>query len=461
MEPVLFVLISCIPLVEIASRPRIARNVTHPVNSLWVAFLYFGVLQPVSASNEWEAAFGKELFLLTLTAFLCAGAAIVAGLRSSSAQRFASGLPLLARHLNPHKLRRLGQIVSVVGISSIVYLMIVAGGAEEFFSESRLKIDYENSNAYLLELKQLPHIGLLFMILGSSKAGRLEQLMIMLFAFSDLLWVFYIGSRSQWIQVGVYVIVGYSVSKGRRPGVWLTGAYFVILALGVGVITQYREQFRMLNIQTEGTADDGIEEVLAKAISTFSGSYEESSTQAQEVRLGGEFGMTISMLKVVPEMTEHDLGTLLLEYATRPVPRSIWPDKRYPEGEAWDRFHRIAGTSEGIPNPVGLVQGPAPGLVAKYYYMWSWPGIIIGGYATGVLMSFLYFYSLRHTQLARALLVCAFVMVGFAEMNNPLMLGYGWLPTTGVPLALVFLLCRKERALSRATLLANPEVVRV
>lgn len=155
--------------------------------------------------------------------------------------------------------------------------------------------------------------------------------------------------------------------------------------------------------------------------------------------------MAISVAYYVPSRADFDYGQMFLEVFTRPIPRFIWPDKIYPEGEAWDRFHQVAQVSDVI-NAAGLRSGPSPTMVGKYYYAFGWPGLALGGYLTGICFRVLWEFLQRHSHLVTGvILAVATAGLGAMEMIHPLSWSINfWLPTIGFPFFVMCYLMRQR-----------------
>jgi hypothetical protein len=133
---------------------------------------------------------------------------------------------------------------------------------------------------------------------------------------------------------------------------------------------------------------------------------------------------------------------MLLDFLTRPVPRAWWPQKIYPEGESWDRLNRVAGTTSWI-NAAGLLSGPAPSLIGKYFYIAGPVGVLLGGLWTGVFLQSIRSYVSRYTGVTGVLLAVGCFSLGFSEIINPLAWPFFWLPATGAGILFAALLGRK------------------
>jgi hypothetical protein len=158
--------------------------------------------------------------------------------------------------------------------------------------------------------------------------------------------------------------------------------------------------------------------------------------------LGSEFGMSLAAVRFVPEVVPYDQGHMLLELFTAGIPRTWWPDKIYPAGESWDRFHQAAGTARCV-NAAGYLTGPAPGLIGKYYYIAGPLGVVLGSIWTGLFLRILKTYADRYTGVTGVVLSVSVWLLGFSEMNNPLAWPIAWIPSIGVFAFLVIVIARK------------------
>lgn len=405
-----------------------------PINTFWIAYLLFGVVQPCTFRTGWIDVYGIKTVLMTLGMFLLAGCSVCAGYRMDLGRRLGMKLPLPRGQDDVRRLIALGISAVVLGSTVYVYVISSSGGIAFFLSKSRTNINYDQVSISMLTLLPLVPLGLLILLCTCyATNSRLIARHIALGATVMWgVWCVYSGTRSGLITTAVIIVGALFGSERRNPSIWV--GIFAVLAVVtlVGFTTAYRGALYGARFNS----NDTFTEALDNSLNSY------TQQQGELPPMGAEFSIAQAVVQNVPEQVPYNLGRMLLEILTRPIPRSLWPDKVYPEGEAWDHIHRIAGTA-GWVNNVGYMAGPAPSFVGKYYYMGGIVGVMFGGLWTGIFLNAARTYIRLYPPAAQMLLAVGCAQLGFSEMNNPLSLVFGWLPSIGAALALIILLSRK------------------
>jgi hypothetical protein len=319
-------------------------------------------------------------------------------------------------------------------IAAAVGLCLLAdqsGGWEMLFSRSRLYIS-PNTSAYLYQLPDLWILGTLFMMTWRQQSKSLVRVPVSWVVMAiGLMWYIYIGSRSRFMIMVVYFLI----AKYLNQKIQIATPKLLLAALALlpimGVIGAYRQYFYggSLHLSVESIS-------VSETVKNGFNGYAAFDPVTGVSKTPTEFLIVAAVAQHVPDDLSYDYGHMLLEVFTRPIPRSLWPGKIYPDAEAWDRFHRVAGTTQYV-NSAGFLGGPATPFTAKWFYMFGWPGMVIGGLYTGWLLRFLEQYTNGCVGAIRTLFTGIFFMTGFAEMNNPFTWIYGTLPTLLLPTLLV------------------------
>ena len=417
-----------------------------PINTFWPAYLLFGVFQPLAFHSGWIELYGEETVLKTLAMFAVAGLSVCAGYRIDARRSLGLRIPVLRGEDAVGRLIVLGLLLVVFGTMAYGYVIGTMGGVESFLSKSRTNVDYNQISISFLSLLPMLPVGL-FILMGTCYAVRSYGLLRHIALALTILWgvwCVYSGTRAGIISTAV-ILVGTIWGRGRRnPGLWTSVLALSIVLVLVGFATSYRGVLYGGQFNSEDSLTEAIDRSLA--------SYAEPGKIGTQK--GAEFSIAQAVVLNVPETVPYDYGRMLLELITRPIPRSVWPEKQYPEGQAWDHIHRVAGTA-GWVNNAGYLSGPAPSLVGKYYYMGGILGVILGGLWTGIYLNAIRTYIGLYPPIAQLLLAVGCAELGFNEMNNPLILEYSWLPTVGYGLMLVILLSRGRRRANKRTLVAG------
>ncbi len=103
---------------------------------------------------------------------------------------------------------------------------------------------------------------------------------------------------------------------------------------------------------------------------------------------GIEFNVVLSVIELVPDQVPYNFGYGHLELLTRPIPRSIWPDKRYPHMESVQgvlRTGNLSGSTVKTSNQ-DLLAGPSFTFLGHWFYVAGPLGVLFGGILTGVLL---------------------------------------------------------------------------
>lgn len=416
-----------------------------PINTFWLAYLNFGFLQPLLEKNEWIAYYGEDAFTKTVVMFLVLGTSVAVGYRSRMGKRAAAKIPVLCHVESPSKIFCFGVLVTGIGLLAYLGFVVIAGGWSQFTSVARTAIAFEwDRPGYLLVLPRLVSPGLLVLLCHAfSQEGRKSyKAILVLLALLYTLWLLYTGTRDGVILMALIILGSTFGIKRKNPPFVVLAATVVLVVFLNAFIATYRGQFYNLTFNTEGETSS---EIYSQSLDFYM-----SSKSNSGLYLGTEYGMAIAAAYYIPDSLDYDYGYMLLDVFTKYVPRQVWPEKIYPEADAWDRFHRIANTSNSM-NPSGQLSGPAPTMVAKYFYISGWLGLLLGGWFSGWCFRMVWEYVRRYPPIAGTILMVSTAVLGFLEMAHPL--GWTilfWVPTVGMPLFLMMFLIRAKSSHSKS-----------
>jgi hypothetical protein len=436
MSEFLLYLVPILPVVFYLSRGR-KWYFLNPINTFWLAYLNFGFVQPLLEKEEWVGYYGEDVFIKTTSMFLVLGVAVAIGYHLKFGKRVAHRIPVICRVESLSKIFGCGIVVTGIGLVAYTYFIIIAGGWSQFTAIARTAIALEWDRAgYLLVLPRLVSPGLLILLCHAyiQKGQKTYKVIVTSLAVLHTLWLLYSGTREGVILMTIIILGSiYGVRRKNPSIVLLVGAALLIVFLNA-FIANYRDRFYNLTFNLEGETSS---DIYSRAAEFYA-----PSQSSGQLYLGTEYGMAIAAAYYIPDRLDYDYGYMLLDVFTKYVPRQLWPEKIYPDAEAWDRFHRIARTSNS-PNAQGLIGGPAATMVAKYFYILGWPGLILGGLSSGLLFRMTWEHVNRYPAIASTILMVGTSVLGFLEMAHPL--GWTilfWVPTVGLPLFFIMFVIR-------------------
>ena len=451
MIPFLLLAIAAVPIYSWTVNYR--RNgdwyFLNPINGFWVAFLYAGVVQPLLSASKWIAYYDEATLTSTLGMFLVLGVAVHLGYNSVWGDKISRRVPDLSRP-SQRKVFWCGVFLIVVGLIGYFLVIRASGGWAHWSSSPRSYTKFQALSGYVYTLPRVATLGIMVLLCHAfswREAPLLYKFGVVALALLNLVWQMYSGTREGAI-VMLIILVGSIYGAQNRNPPWLAmGALVAAAFFFFGFIPTYRAQFRDLQFKTDETP----RQVLQNSLDFYS--HPDGPAEDEETPdLWSDFGMAISVAYYVPAQLDFDYGQMLLETFTRPIPRGLWPGKSYPEGEAWDRFHRVSGVSD-VTNAVGLRAGPSPTMVGKYYYIGGWVGLMVGGFFSGTLLSAIGRFLRRNSHLVTgAVFGVATAGLGAMEMIHPLSWSVNlWLPTIAAPFVLMVWLVRDKSAPALAT----------
>ena len=405
-----------------------------PINTFWPVYILFGVVEFWTGKQGWIGIYGDGNVLLTLGLYVLAGVGVWAGYALPAGPALGRKLPLLRGQESDSRFIVVGTSMVTVGALAYLYVIHVSGGLSRYLSVSRTAIDYEAFGGYTLNLLSCVSLGLLVLLCTTYHNPRYRWLrkavLLAMAAFG--FWCIYSGTRSGVILVVINVLGSIYGARRRNPPLIVGAFALAAIVLLVGFIAQYRGQMyggQFHSVDNEATIFD-------RSMAFYT-----QSDQAGPA-IGSEFGMSLAVVSYVPNAVPLDCGYMLLDFIVMPIPRALWPGKIYPGGESWDRLHRVAGTATWV-NGAGLLSGPAPGLVGKYFYMAGPLGVALGSLWTGIFLRSISTYAQRYSGVTGVLVAVGCWILGFSEMNNPLAWPLSWLPATGFGILLTAMLGRR------------------
>ena len=407
METLLFLAIFLVPVVSIGRQLRRGEpwHFLNPVNSFWLTYVYAGVAQPFLADGQWAPFYGPAVYLQTLGMFLVLGVAVAVGYELPQAKRWSGALPNFSVP-SSGKIAVAGVLLVCLGLVGYVLVAQASGGWQYWSSAPRENTNFDLSG-YVYTLPRVATLGLMILLCHAfwSKGAWLYKGAVIGLGVLNMLWQAYTGTREGTIVMLVILFGSIYAAQRRNPPLLSVPILLAAIFFIFGFIPTFRGNFRDLSFNIEETPT----EVLARSFGFFSEpDYGDDAPSTYKKDKGpdlwSDFGMAISVAYYVPKRVPYDNGYMLLETITRPIPRGVWPDKIYPESEAWDKFHQVSGISDSI-NLAGFRGGPSPTMVGKYFYIGGWIGLIIGGLFSGFCFRFLWEFLRRQLHLVTGVIL--------------------------------------------------------
>jgi hypothetical protein len=359
-----------------------------PLNMFWAGYLVVYVLQPIKYGDVFIVWYSSEVFDQTLFWTVCAAVAVIVGYESGLGQSAGRWLPRLPERLCPARTGLAAIALLAVGLLGYGELVASAGTLGTWLSVARGGTDWEAISGYVAVLADLLPIGVLVLLFHAElhRPAPLWRCASWALGVLLLLWFIYLGSRSRTIATLLLLLMAWHLPRRRNPPVILCAAAFLGLLLLVNFQTQYRENFTNLSLNLEDLdSADAWQEIAP----TWLGG--DPTRQIRLVSRGIDFSATMAVVALVPQQVDYNYGYALLEFVTRPIPRALWAEKRYPYYEAVTPIMQSAGLSSHWvrygAQPV--LTGPAFTFVGHWYAVGGPLALMIAGLATGAFFRML------------------------------------------------------------------------
>jgi len=328
-----------------------------------------------------------------------------------------------------------------IGFIGYRYQFASAGGFSNWGASSRGGTDWNNVSASVAQLADLLPFGILLLLFEAEMHTRefAKRLFAWAIGSGMWLWMFYLGSRSRIIGFALAMLAAYYIPRRRNPPLALLAACGLILLISVEFLGQYRSQFTGLSFNVE-TAD--LSSMSENVLPAWLGGRSEAQKLAKGE--GAEFNCVMGVIEVVPDSVPYDGGHALLEFLTRPIPRMIWPEKRYPHYESFTKVMNAAGIPGAriATESADLVAGPAFTLVGHWYAIGGPIALALASFLTGTVFRTIRGIYDRSRGEADAILYMMLGSIGFNEAAATPLFFLFTLPYTLLPVLLLFRICR-------------------
>jgi hypothetical protein len=426
--------------------------VLDPLNTFWAGLLVYFVVDGAGYAELFISWHDERVFEQTLFWVLFAVVWVLIGYEAPWGRTVALSAPSLPVRLNPDRLFLAGLALLGMGVTGYLYLMSKSGGPTVWLSVGRGGTNYPAVSGYVGELVSLviPGVTLLLFHAVLHKPSMTRRLFIYALLVLTVAWYFYLGSRSRFATLIAISVGAFCLAKRKHLPLFLMIPLAVAVLIATEFMAIYRGQFTNLSLNLDQI---DTEEARVMVISRWIGSRE------RELSRGCIFGCTMAAVRLVPKQVSYDYGYSLLEFFTRPVPRALWPGKRYPLLEAHQSLYREGDLSTHVNPAANLLAGPALGFVANWWHIGGPIALALGGLLCGTLWrTFRMIYDRVPGSEGNMLVYAQLIMLGYMEVGgDPLYWIYS-LPLVMIPLLLVIYACRFQPVRLRR---AKPRILRL
>jgi hypothetical protein len=417
-------------------------TVFDPLNFFWVGVFVIYIIEVMSNYDAYELWYGQAVVEDAMMWTFVGLVFLHVGYHLRVGRSLAARLPAL-----PAKLARIPFLwVSiafiVAGLAGWAIIFDSSGGLHEWATEPRGNVDWSAISGYVGTIADLLNVGVfLFVVYAEWNRSRLVTRLLAWVLLGLLLFFFlYLGTRSRTILVVLIALMAWSLPRRRSPPVLALAVIFACLFVVVRFQEHYREHFHDLSFNFQEIDWD---EVPRKVLPRFFFGDDSPSTAGR----GTEFGITAGVVALVPDRIPYAHGIEFLQFFTQPIPRELWPGKRYPKNESWTPIYEAIGASDYWVDyvEVPFLAGPAPGFVASWYYNAGALGLLIGGLLVGIVLRVVRgAYDLAARNESYFIIYFLVGPVGFGEaVGHPFGFVYT-LPLLLVPLAMMLFLIRRK-----------------
>jgi len=422
------------------------------LNMFWAGAIILYLYQPIVFFDYFVAWYGQDVLEETLLWVLLGLSFVVIGYEGRWGVRWGKMVPALPQHLSGQGL--FGAALSLIALGLYGYSVefASAGGIERWASVARGGTDWDKVSGYAAILTSLlpAGVGLLVLHVEMHRATPLKRSLAWFVFALMLLWFLYLGTRNRTVVMVMTALMAHYLPRRKNPRPLLLVAVFLALFATSNFLGQYRQNFFNLSFNFENINwDEAIAQSLAGIL---------PGTQVKNkasVSKGIEFGCTMAAVKLVPNKIPFNYGYSELEFLTRIVPRSIWPEKRYPHYEAFTPIYQMEDLSQyWVPYATTpILAGPSFGYIGHWYAVGGAVALVFAGLFTGGLFRAIrtIFNRPEKREGDLVLYMLVIVPIGFGEAASTPLFWILTLPPMLMPLlVLVYLARRRDGKLRHA-----------
>ncbi len=337
---------------------------------------YIYIFQPYKYLDDFLAWHedGRFVFLKTSFAVFLSILTVIAGYFSKFAKWLSEKLPKVDYSFSRAKVLKIIILTLLFSLGGYWFCFQSAGGLQPWLAVPRGGTKYEEMSMWLVSFSGFLPVCVIFIVFYSRWfPGFLAGLFAGTAFVLCYLWYFYLGSRSFTIYLlgmGCYVLA--VTSRRKTINLLLLIFLFFFLAWQTKFLAAHRGYFYDLSFHSD----------LWK-----------SESQIEEpVSYGIEYNCVMTIFDLSPRMIPYNYGYPLLEFATRPIPKSWWPGKRYPMMESFSDYCKYGYLTDHVLENLAVptYAGPAFSFVGFYYSIGGWLSLLAASFVTGAV-----FYALR------------------------------------------------------------------
>lgn len=327
------------------------------------------------------------------------------------------------------RLSALAIMFCALGLFGWILRFSGAGGFNEWTSVARGAGVI--SNGYLNALPNLLPIGLAILMVSARMYGsEMRQSIVFAAALFLLVWYFYTGSRSLTSLWTANIAACWYVPKNRSPNIILALLGIAALVLVANYLAIYRGYHKGLQVAVPDMSVSGVvSDVLNHTL---------QGAESAPAR-GMDLNIVVNTVRLIPEQIEYQPGALR-EFSTRPIPRSIWPEKPSPFYQSMTPIFQASGASENW-QLVGsnlILTGPSFVHVGFWYAIGGYVGLFFGGLIVGSVFRFYDEFNARVERTPVTIfLFLTGITVGFTEAMSTSLFWLFVVPIQVVPILLL------------------------
>jgi hypothetical protein len=420
-----------------------------PLNMFWGGVLVCYVLQPIAYYESLTGWWGRDVLVKAIFWCFFGLVFVVIGYESKLGVRWGYKLPAMPRDLRPRAFYGLGLFFVALGFLGYAYLISTTPGLWAWLSVGRGGTNWGDTSGYLAALQTALPVGVTILLFhaGFHQISQIRRIVIWCAGGLMWLWFVYLGSRGQTIVFAVIVLAAYFLPRRRNPSLLFLAPLMAFLFLLTSFQAYYRGQFVGLSFNLGQLNWEEVQQrVLPKV---FGGGKGVDYTRSQGDL---EMNCVMAVVSLVPGRVGYNYGSTLLELVTHPIPRALWPAKRYPLYEAQTDLMREGQlSSHWVDSPDspegGFLTGPALTYIGYWYHAGGGVALAIAGVLTGAFLRMIRtIYDREPSNQGNVLLYATLLQIGFVEAAATPLYWLFSLPVMVIPLIILLRYCRTREA---------------
>lgn len=421
-----------------------------PLNFFWVGAFVIYIQQPISYYKIFENWYGDAIIAETLFWVAFGMLFLIIGYEAGWGRRWGKRIPKMPSQLSLNGLSIASLVIICAGLIGWKMIFDSGGGLHAWAAVPRGGENWEKLSGYATGLSTLVPVGVSLLALSFEmyRAKPVFRIIAWLLMAGVLLWMLYLGSRSRVIFTVVAAFQVWYLPRRKNPSFLLLLPVFLALTIVTSFQQYYRSYFHDFSFHFEQINwTEAVDMVLPSFLTGV-------PKDTGHISKGTEFSCTAAVIKLVPQQVDYNYGYSELEFLTHPIPRALWPEKRYPHYEAFTPIYFKGDLTNHWVTHVyrPFLGGPSFGYIGHWYAVGGGLMLVIAGFFTGSLLRAIRsIYDRSGGYGGDVVLFMVLSSIGFTDVTG---VPFFWLfavPLTLIPLIiLVNLVKRKERRLVRS-----------